>query len=94
MTEKMNKTVWWFASFMWTAMFVSYIDLIRLNLEWQTGSVILPAVTTVNCLAWTIYWFFRPVKDWPMVVPNAIWVVLWAIATLTSFSTVVAFLGF
>ncbi|MCD5383088.1 hypothetical protein LR002_03120 [Candidatus Gracilibacteria bacterium] len=90
----MNKTVGWFASFMGTAMFVSYIDLIRLNLEGQTGSVILPAVTTVNCLAWTIYGFFRPVKDWPMVVPNAIGVVLGAIATLTSFSTVVAFLGF
>ncbi len=84
MTEKMNKSIWWFASFMWTAMFVSYIDLIRLNLQWESSSIILPAVTTVNCIAWTVYWFFREKKDWPMVVPNSIWVVLWLIAVLTN----------
>ena len=94
MTEQMNKNIGWYASFMWTAMFVSYIDLIRLNLSWEPWSVILPTVTAINCAAWVAYWYFKVKKDWPMIIPNAIWVLLWITAAVTTIPAVVEFLGF
>ncbi|MFZ2970913.1 MAG: hypothetical protein WA063_07245 [Minisyncoccia bacterium] len=36
-------------------MFSSYINQIRLNLAGNTGSVILPVATTINCISWSSY---------------------------------------
>lgn len=84
MNEKIVNRIWWFASIMAIIMFASYIDQIRLNINGQTWSVILPIATTINCLAWMFYWFLKTPKDWPIIVCNLLWVILWIITTFTA----------
>lgn len=60
------------ASILSMAMYASYIDLIRLNLEGHKGSFILPVVTTINCIFWVLYGAFKPKKDWPIILCNAV----------------------
>jgi len=60
----------WFASAMAIAMYVSYIDQIKLNLHGEKGSVIQPLAATVNSLAWSLYGYLREKKEWPIVICN------------------------
>lgn len=83
MDEKTVNRIGWFASIMTIAMYFSYIDQIRLNIVGQPGSIILPFVTTVNCVAWTSYGFLKPVKDWPIVVCNIPGIVLGIVTAVT-----------
>ncbi len=84
MNEKTINRIGWFASLMAIAMYTSYIDQIRLNLSGQTGSIILPIVTTINCIAWTMYGGLRETKDWPIVVCNIPGILLGIITFLTA----------
>lgn len=70
MEEKNVNRIGWFATFMGIAMYFSYIDQIRLNLSGQTGSMILPIITTINATAWTLYGLLKSKKDWPIIVAN------------------------
>jgi len=65
-------------------MFVSYIDQIRLNISGQPGSVVLPIITTINCLAWFSYGFFKSKKDWPIIVANVPGIILGIITAITA----------
>ena len=76
--------VGWFASFMASAMYISYIDQIMLNLSGQTGSIILPLVTTINCIAWMAYGFLKPITDWPILCCNFPGVMLGIITVVTA----------
>lgn len=76
MNEKIVNRIGWFASFMAIAMYFSYIDQIRLNLSGQTGSIILPIITTINCVAWTLYGALKIRRDWPIIVCNIPGIVL------------------
>jgi len=84
MNEKIVKRIGWFASVLAIAMYFSYIDQIRLNISGQTGSVILPLVTTVNCIAWVLYASLKPVKDWPIIVCNVPGVILGIVTAVTA----------
>ena len=85
MNEKTIKGIGWFASLMGSAMFFSYIDQIRLNISGHPGSIILPIVTAINGLAWVSYCLLRRPIDWPLVVPNALAIVLGIITAITAF---------
>ena len=84
MQEKTINRIGWFASIMAIAMYFSYIDQIRLNISGQPGSVILPVITTINCVAWTMYGFLKTKKDWPIVVCNLPGIVLGVITAITA----------
>lgn len=72
MDQNIVRYIGWFASLMAIAMFVSYIDQIRLNIGGHPGSVILSIVTAINCTAWALYGYFKIPRDWPIVLPNAL----------------------
>ena len=84
--HSMVHKIGWFASLMGIAMFVSYIDQIRLNLEGNPGSVLLPLATVVNCAAWTTYGTLKEKRDWPLISSNGLGVVLASITAMTAIS--------
>ncbi|PIT86527.1 MAG: hypothetical protein COU33_02675 [Candidatus Magasanikbacteria bacterium CG10_big_fil_rev_8_21_14_0_10_43_6] len=84
MNENIVNKIGWFASCMAIAMYASYIDQIRLNLSGQTGSIILPVVTTINCIAWTMYGALKIKKDWPIIVCNVPGIVLGIVTAVTA----------
>ena len=84
MKEKYVNKIGWLASFMSTAMYISYIDQIRLNLAGQKGSIILPIITTINCTAWALYGFLKEKKDWPLIVCNVPGIFLGLITAITA----------
>lgn len=84
MNEKIINKIGWFASLMAIAMYFSYIDQIRLNLTGQTGSIILPVITTINCTAWTLYASLKANKDWPIIAANVPGIFLGFITAVTA----------
>ncbi len=84
MTERTVNRIGWFATLMGIAMYFSYIDQIRLNLSGQTGSIILPIITTVNATAWTMYGSSKSKKDWPIIVANIPGIIFGIITAITA----------
>ncbi|MHB9019753.1 MAG: SemiSWEET family transporter [Minisyncoccota bacterium] len=84
MNERTVDKIGWFATLMGIAMYFSYIDQIRLNLSGQTGSAILPIITTINAIAWTIYGSFKAKKDWPIIVANIPGIIFGMITAITA----------
>ncbi len=84
MNEKLVTRIGWFASLMAVLMFVSYIDQIRLNLDGQKGSIILPIATLINCIAWVSYALLKEQKDWPIFMCNSVGVVVAVISIITA----------
>jgi uncharacterized protein with PQ loop repeat len=81
--ETLNK-IGWFASAMGIALFFSYLDQVRLNLSGHPGSVILPIITTINCVAWASYGWLRTAKDWPIVICNLLGIVVGILTAVTA----------
>ena len=84
MNEKNVDRIGWFATAMGIAMYFSYIDQIRLNLSGQTGSMILPVITTINAAAWVLYGSAKAKKDWPIIVSNIPGIILGIITAITA----------
>jgi len=84
MEDKLVTRVGWFASIMAMTMYVSYIDQIMLNIAGNTGSLVLPVVTTINCLAWAAYGLLKKHRDWPIIVCNIPGVILGVITAATA----------
>jgi uncharacterized protein with PQ loop repeat len=84
MNEKIADKIGWFASIMAIGMFSSYIDQIRLNLSGRPGSVILPIMTTINCLAWVLYAVLKTKKDWPIIACNGLGIIMGIITAITA----------
>lgn len=74
----------WLATACAIAMYFSFIDQILLNLSGKKGSILLPLATILNCCLWIAYGFFRPKKDYPMIVANFPGIVLGAITFFTA----------
>lgn len=70
MKESTTTKIGWVASLLATAMYISYVDQLKLNLSGHPGSIILPIVTTINCTAWILYGALRTKKDWPLITCN------------------------
>jgi len=84
MSERQLRVLGWVATLTSVAMYLSYLDQIRLNLAGQPGSVVQPLAAVVNCSLWVCYGFFRPVRDWPLVLANTPGVILGATVALTA----------
>lgn len=85
MSDKTAKKVGWFASIIASLMFFSYIDQIRLNIAGSPGSVILPVVTVLNCSSWVAYALLKQKKDWPIVLCNALGIIVGFLTAITAF---------
>ncbi len=84
MNENIVNKIGWFASLMAVTMYFSYIDQIRLNISGQTGSIVLPIITTINCIAWTSYGTFKTKKDWPIIIANVPGIILGIATAITA----------
>lgn len=84
MNKKTLNRIGWFASAMGIAVFFSYLDQVRLNISGHPGSVILPIITTVNCVAWALYGWLRTSKDWPIVICNLLGIVVGILTAVTA----------
>ena len=84
MDQNVVRNIGWFASIMAIAMFVSYIDQIRLNFSGHPGSFILPIVTAINCTAWATYGYYKMPRDWPIVACNLLGIVLGIVTAITA----------
>jgi uncharacterized protein with PQ loop repeat len=84
MHEKIVNRIGWFACILAIAMYISYIDQIKLNLSGTKGSVILPIATIFNCSAWVLYGFLKPKRDWPIIACNIPGVILGFITAITA----------
>ena len=84
MNENIVNKIGWFASFMAVAMYFSYIDQIRLNLSGQPGSVVLPIITTINCISWTLYGSMKIKRDWPIIIANLPGIILGITTAVTA----------
>lgn len=84
MQEKYINYIGWFASIMAIAMYVSYIDQIKMNLTGVRGSFIQPLAATINSIAWASYGYLKPKKDWPMIVCNVTGIVLSGVTFYTA----------
>lgn len=74
--ERKSEVVGWMASLAAIVMFVTFVDQIRLNIEGQPGSMFLPLATAVNCGMWVLYAVLKQKTDWPIVVCNALGVLM------------------
>ncbi|WP_294357962.1 SemiSWEET family transporter [uncultured Sphingomonas sp.] len=85
MQDKHLRLLGWIATATAVAMYLSYLDQIKLNVAGEKGSLIQPLATMVNCSLWVAYGFLRrPRRDWPIVLANAPGVLLGAISFATA----------
>ncbi|MCK9445270.1 SWEET family sugar transporter [bacterium] len=84
MIEKNVNKIGWIASSLAILMYFSYIDQIRLNISGNTGSIILPIITTINCTFWVMYGLLKTKKDWPIIVCNVPGIILGIITAITA----------
>ena len=83
MKEQNVQKIGWFASITAILMFSAYIDQIILNVNGQTGSIILPIATTINCIAWVSYAVLKEQKDWPIFICNLLGALVGVVTTAT-----------
>ncbi len=84
MEQKNIDKIGWIASLMASAMYLSYIDQIRLNVAGQKGSFLLPIISVINCAAWIIYGAAKERKDWPIIICNILGAVITAVTAATA----------
>lgn len=68
--QKIVSKIGWAASLLAIAMYFSYIDQIRLNIEGHPGSIVLPIITTFNCIFWVVFGFFLEKRNWQIIACN------------------------
>lgn len=66
-------------------MYVSYVTQIANNLAGHPGTPWQPLAAVFNCVLWAIYGWFKPQRDWPIVIANVPGIFLAAITVITSF---------
>ncbi len=65
--------------------FIAYIPQIIANLEGEKAQPWQPLFAAVSCLIWVLYgWSKEPKKDWILIVPNAVGVILGSLTFLTA----------
>lgn len=65
-------------------MYVSYVTQIANNLGGHPGTPWQPLAAFFNCTVWTFYGWFKPKKDWPIIVANIPGIFLGFITFITS----------
>lgn len=80
--QTMIETLGWIALIAAILLWFAFIDQIRLNLEGQKGSLIIPIVVVVNCLLWTAFGIGK--RNWQLVAANALGIVIGAVTAFTA----------
>lgn len=82
--EQKLDAIGWAASLMGVIMFLTFVDQIRLNIAGQSGSLVLPLATALNCAMWILYASLKAKPDWPIVVCNALGVLMGLVTFATA----------
>ena len=86
LSEKQTQVLGWIATCMSVAMYVAYIPQIIANLQGNPSQPWQPLFAAVSCLIWVLYgWTKSPKRDFNLIVPNLVGVVLGMLTFLTSF---------
>lgn len=83
--KKYNKLFGSLAAISGVLMFLVYIPQIMANLSGNKGQPHQPIFTSFSCLLWIIYGFTKMKKDYALIFPNFIGIILTFITFLTSF---------
>jgi hypothetical protein len=81
--RKNEKMIGAIASTLAVVMFFSLLEVFFSNLRGNSNIFIQPLATAFNGLFWTIYAYGR--KDWFLVVPNFLAMILGTITTISAF---------
>lgn len=72
----------WTASIIAILMWLSFIDQIRLNIDGQKGSLLIPIVVVINCILWTLFGLGK--KNWQIVASNVPGIFIGGITAITA----------
>ena len=64
-------------------MYVSYIQQIMANLAGHPVAAIQPSVAMVNATLWFSYGWFKPHKDWPIIISNVPGIIFGLVTLIT-----------
>jgi integral membrane protein len=82
---KFNTVVGNIGAAMGILVFVAYIPQIIANIQGAKAQPWQPLFAAVSCLIWVLYgWSKEPRKDWILIIPNAVGVILGFLTFLTS----------
>ncbi len=76
MNQKTIEMIGTTAMFLAMGLYLSFIDQIRLNMNGTPGSIIMPIVSILNCVTWSVYGLFKKERDWRIVLPNVAGIIL------------------
>ncbi|AMD84403.1 Sugar efflux transporter for intercellular exchange [Capnocytophaga haemolytica] len=83
--QKINIFVGSIGAFIGVVVFVAYIPQIIANLEGHKAQPWQPLFAAVSCLIWVVYgWTKEPKRDWILIIPNLVGVILGFLTFLTS----------
>jgi len=77
--------VGWIAVILAIIMFFTFVDQIRLNLNGQPGSWVVPIGMILNCSAWCTYAMLLPIRDWYIFSPNFLGIIISIVNVVTVF---------
>lgn len=82
---KFNSVVGSIGAAMGILVFVAYIPQIIANMQGAKAQPWQPLFAAASCLIWVLYgWSKEPRKDWILIIPNAVGVILGFLTFLTS----------
>ena len=83
--QKINRFVGSIGAFIGIIVFIAYIPQIIANLQGVKAQPFQPLFAAASCLIWVIYgWTKEPKKDWILIIPNAVVVILGGLTFITS----------
>ncbi|WP_025193614.1 SemiSWEET family transporter [Enterococcus faecalis] len=86
MKETFHKVIGSIGAAMGIFVFLAYIPQIIANLEGAKGQPWQPLFAAVSCLVWVLYgWSNSPKKDYILIIPNFLGVILGFMTFVTSF---------
>ena len=83
--QKINRFVGSIGAFIGIIVFIAYIPQNNANLQRVKAQPFQPLFAAASCLIWVIYgWTKEPKKDWILIIPNAVGVILGGLTFITS----------
>ena len=83
--QKINRFVGSIGAIIGIFVFIAYIPQMIANLQGAQAQPFQPLFASVSCLIWVMYgWTNEPKKDWILIIPNAVGVILGGLTFITS----------
>lgn len=80
---KNEKTIGAIASTLAVIMFISLLEVFVSNMQGESHIYIQPLATALNGFFWTLYAYAK--KDWFLIIPNSMALLLGIITTISAF---------